>query len=139
MDTIRAVLAIASQNQWPVDQMDVKYAFLNGILEEVYVDQPLGYIVKGHEHKVFKLKKALYGLKQAPRAWYNRIDSYLINNVFNRSSNGPIMYVKTDQQGKLLIVCLYVDDMIYTSNLMLEEFRKVMKNEIEMNDLGLMK
>ena len=67
MDTIKSVLAIAAQNQWPVYQMDVKYAFLNVILEEeVYVDQPPGYTVKGHEHKVFKLKKALYGVKQAP-------------------------------------------------------------------------
>ena len=67
MDTIRAILAIAPQNQWPVYQMDVKYAFLNGILEEeVYVDQPPGYTVKGHEHKVFKLKRAFYYLKQDP-------------------------------------------------------------------------
>ena len=67
MDTIRAILAIATQNQWPVYQMDVKYSFLNGILEEeLYVNQPPGYTVEGHEHKVFKLKKDLYGLKQAP-------------------------------------------------------------------------
>ena len=60
MDTIRAVLAISAENQWLVYQMDVKYAFLNGILEEeVYVDQPPGYTIKGHEHKVFKLKKGL--------------------------------------------------------------------------------
>ena len=70
MDTIRVVLSIEAQNQWPMYQMDVKSAFLNGILEEeVYVDQPPGYTVKGHEDKVYKLKKALYGLKQAPRAW----------------------------------------------------------------------
>ena len=138
MDTIRAVLAIAAQNQWPMYQMDVKSAFLNGILEEVYVDQPLGYTIKGHEDKVYKLKKALYGLKQAPRAWYSRFDSYLINNGFNRSNNEPTLYVKTDQ-GKIQLVCLYVYDMIYIGNLMLEYFRRVMKKEFEMTDLGLMK
>ena len=107
--------------------MDVKYSFLIAILkEEFYVDQPPGYIVKGHEHKVFKLKKALYGLKQDPQGWYSGIDSYLINNGFSRSTIEPTMSVKT-KQGKMLIVCLYVDDMIYTSNLMLEEFRTVMK------------
>ena len=67
MDTISAVPAIAAQNQWPMYQMDVKSAFLNGILEEeVYVDQPPSYTIKGHEDKVYKLKNALYGLKQAP-------------------------------------------------------------------------
>ena len=72
--------------------MDVKLAFLNGILkEEVYVDRPLGYKIKGQELKVYKLKKALYVLKQAPRAWYNRIDVYLHNNGFKRSSNEPTL------------------------------------------------
>ena len=50
--------------------MDVKSAFINGVLEEeVYIEQPQGYQVKGKEDKVLKLKKVLYGLKQAPRAW----------------------------------------------------------------------
>ena len=98
METIRYVLAIAAQNQWLVYQMDVKYAFLEGILkEEVYVDQPPGYTIKGHEDKVYKMKNSLYGLKQSPRAWYSRIDSYLINNGFNRSKNEPTLYVKTKQ------------------------------------------
>jgi hypothetical protein len=115
LDTIRFVLAIATQNKWHVYQMDVKSAFLNGMLnEEVYVDQPPGFEVKGQEQKVYKLKKSLYGLKQAPRAWYSRIDSYFLNDGFNRSNNEPTLYIKADQQGKILILCLYVDDMIYT-------------------------
>ena len=127
MDTIRAVLAIAIQNQWPLYQMDVKSAFFNGILEEeVYVDQPPGYTVKGHEDKVFKMKKALYGLKQTPRDCDSRIDSYLVNNGFSRSNNEPNMYVKIEQC-KMLIVCLHVDDMIYTGNLIPEDFRTIMK------------
>ena len=66
MDTIRAILSIAAQNQWHVYQMDVKSTFLNGILEqEVYLDQPPRYTVKGHEHKVFKLKKGLVWSKKS--------------------------------------------------------------------------
>ncbi|PNX58743.1 reverse transcriptase, partial [Trifolium pratense] len=68
-DTIRLVVSLAAQNSWPVFQLDVKSAFLNGeLVEQVYIEQPPGYVVKGSEHKVYKLKKALYGLKQAPRA-----------------------------------------------------------------------
>lgn len=69
LETIRLVLALAAQNGWEVHQMDVKSAFLNGFLdEEVYIEQPAGYIKKGEEHRVCRLKKTLYGLKQAPHA-----------------------------------------------------------------------
>ncbi|KAL8096471.1 hypothetical protein AgCh_037437 [Apium graveolens] len=68
-DTIRMVLALAAQNGWTVFQLDVKSAFLHGDLEEpIYVDQPMGYVKKGEESKVYKLLKALYGLKQTSRA-----------------------------------------------------------------------
>jgi hypothetical protein len=66
MDTVRTVLAIVTQYEWSVYQMDVKPTFLNGNLEEeVYVEQPIGYEVPGQENKVYRLKKALYGLKSS--------------------------------------------------------------------------
>ena len=69
LDTIRMLLALAAQNGWNIHQMDVKSAFLNGYLEEeIFAEQPEGFIVQGMEEKVYLLKKALYGLKQAPRA-----------------------------------------------------------------------
>lgn len=78
METIRLVIAIASSKGWPLFQMNVKSAFLNGPLqEEVYVLQPPGFQIQGEEEKVYKLNKALYGLKQAPRAWNKRIDAFL--------------------------------------------------------------
>jgi hypothetical protein len=81
----------------------------------------------------------LYGLTQAPRAWYNRIDTYLIKIGFSRSQNEPTLYTKTDQQGKILMVCLYVDDMIYTGNIELTNFKHAMQSKFEMIDLGIMK
>ena len=92
-DTIRLLFALASQLGWKVYHLDVKSTFLNGILlEDIYVQQPEGFEVAGHEHKVFKLHKTLYGLKQAPKAWYNRIDSYLIQLGFKRSENEATLY-----------------------------------------------
>ena len=115
---VQTILAIAAQNDWKVYQMDVKSDILDGFFdEELYFKQPPGYEVGGHENKVYKLNKALYGLKQAPRAWYKRIDSYTISNQFNRSKNEPMLYVKTNKEGQILIVCLYVDDLIFTRNL----------------------
>jgi hypothetical protein len=63
MESVRLLMALAAQESWKLDHMDVKSAFLNGELEEeVYVKQPTGYIKEGEEHKVLKLHKALYGL-----------------------------------------------------------------------------
>lgn len=77
LETVRLIISLSAQKGWVVFQLDVKSAFLHGKLsEEVFIEQPQGYEVKGAEHKVYKLKKALYGLKQAPRAWYSRIESY---------------------------------------------------------------
>jgi hypothetical protein len=71
------MISLAVQHRWKIYQLDVKSAFLNGFLEEeIYIEQPLGYIEAENESKVYKLKKALYGLKQAPRAWNTRIDRY---------------------------------------------------------------
>ena len=74
METIRLLISQAAQFKWPIFQMDVKTAFLNGVLEEeICVEQPFGYMRIGEEKKVLKLKKAMYGLKQAPRVWNTRI------------------------------------------------------------------
>ena len=134
------VLAIVAHNKWYVHQMDVMSTFLNGSLEEeVYVRQPPGYEVDGQEEKVYRLKKALYGLKQTPRVWYNRIDEYLNGEGFNRSPSEPTLYTKVNQEGKILIVCLYFDDLIFTRDLSVDELKKAMKTEFEMTNLRMMK
>ncbi|GKE29245.1 transposable element [Tanacetum coccineum] len=72
--SIRKLIAIAAIHNMVIHQMDVKSAFLNGELdEEIYMQQPEGFVVKGQEHKVSKLVKSLYGLKQAPKQWHSSI------------------------------------------------------------------
>ena len=91
LDTVRLILALATQHEWEIHHLDIKSAFLNGDLqEEVYVAQPEGFVIKVEEHKMYKLSKALYVLRQAPRAWNIRLDKSLkeskLNEVFTRTS-----------------------------------------------------
>ncbi|KAL5787161.1 hypothetical protein ACOSP7_004110 [Xanthoceras sorbifolium] len=116
-------------------------AFLHGELQEqVFIDQPPGYVKFGCEHKVYKLKKALYGLKQALRAWYSRIDAYFQKESFQKCPYEHTLYTKSRDEGKMLIVCLYMDDLIYTGNdsIMVEKFKENMMLEFDMSDLGKM-
>ena len=76
MEAIKIILAYTCSKRIKFYQMDVKSAFLNGELEEVYIKQPEGFLLSEHGDFVCRLKKALYGLKQAPRAWYSRLDKY---------------------------------------------------------------
>ncbi|CAL2262875.1 unnamed protein product [Prunus armeniaca] len=93
------------------------------------------------EHKGYRLKKALYGLKQAPRAWYNRIEAYFAKEGFEKCLCEHTLFIKSGGKGKLLIVSLYVDDLIFTGNDedMFKSFKESMKKEFDMSDLGRMK
>jgi hypothetical protein len=124
-----------------VFQLDVKSAFLQGeLMEDVYVDQPLGY-KKGDNSQVYKLNKALYGLRQAPRAWYSKIESYFITEGFVKCPHEHTLFVKQGDRNRILIVSIYVDDLIYTGNdgKLMGEFMKSMKEKFAMTDLGRMK
>jgi len=83
LTTIRALISLAASYGLIIHQMDVKIAFLNGELdEEIYMDQPDGFVMKGQENKVCKLLKSLYGLKQAPKQWHEKFDRTLTSAGF---------------------------------------------------------
>jgi hypothetical protein len=104
LESVRLLLAVAAQEGWEVHHMDMKSAFLNGDLaEEVYVAQPAGFVVKGAEHKVLKLKKALYGLQQAPRAWNAKLDGSLLSLGFQKSTAEHGVYVRGTGREKLIV------------------------------------
>ncbi|GKF07374.1 retrovirus-related pol polyprotein from transposon TNT 1-94, partial [Tanacetum coccineum] len=74
-----------AHKSFPLYQMDIKTAFLNGPLkEEVYVNKPDGFVDPHHPDKVYHLKKALYGLKHASRAWYNELSNFLVSKGFSK-------------------------------------------------------
>lgn len=95
---------------------------------------------KGEEEKVYRLRKALYGLKQAPQAWYSRIETYFVREGFERCPSEHTLFTKS-KGGKILIVSLYVDDLIFTGNdkSMCDNFKSSMMLEFDMSDLGRMK
>ena len=116
MEDIKTILSYACSKQIKVYQMDVKLAFLNGELEEeVYIEQPQGFVLSEHGDFVCRLKKALYGLKQSPRAWYTRLDKYLQHHGFKQGSVDSNLYIKMDKES-MIIVEVYVDDIIFGSD-----------------------
>ena len=88
--SIQTILALSAHMGWHIHQMDVKIAFLNGVIEEeVYIKQTEGFEIFSSESHVCRLKRVLYGLKQAPRAWYTQIDSYFTGLGFSKSEADP--------------------------------------------------
>ncbi|GJU63319.1 retrovirus-related pol polyprotein from transposon TNT 1-94 [Tanacetum coccineum] len=82
--------------------MDIKKAFLYGPLkEEVYVNQPDGFVDPYHPDQVYRLKKALYGLKQAPRAWYDELSNFLVSKGFSKGSIDPTLKFDMSMMGEL--------------------------------------
>jgi hypothetical protein len=138
LESIRILLSIACHLGFKLYQMDVKSAFLNGVLqEELYVEQPKGFQDPHHPHHVYKLKKALYGLKQAPRAWYERFTTYLLAKGFTRRQADRTLFIRNKGPHKL-ISQIYVDDIFFGATLdsLAHEFSEEMKQEFEMRMIG---
>nr|GFC23251.1 retrovirus-related Pol polyprotein from transposon TNT 1-94 [Tanacetum cinerariifolium] len=110
LEAVRLFIAYAAHKSFTIYQMDVKTTFLYGPLkEEVYVNQPDGFVDPYHPDKVYRLKKALYGLKQAPRAWYDELSKFLLSKGFAKGSIDPTLFI-TKHMGDILLVQIYVDD-----------------------------
>nr|GEY16574.1 copia protein [Tanacetum cinerariifolium] len=121
--------------------MDVKTTFLYGPLkEEVYVNQPDGFVDSYHPDQVYKLKKALYGLKQAPRAWYDELSNFLLSKGFTKGSINPTLFI-TKHKGDILLVQIYVDGIIFgsTNPNLSKRFEKLMHRKFEMTMMGELK
>ena len=138
MESIRILLALVCHLNFKFYQMDVKTAFLNGLLkEDVYVAQPKGFTNPHFPDHVLYLKKALYELKQAPRAWYDRLTQYLVSHGFIRGKADQTLFIKRED-GEFIIAQVYVDDIIFrsTKDELAHSFSKLMKVEFEMSMIG---
>uniref|UniRef100_A0A2N9EFL2 Uncharacterized protein n=1 Tax=Fagus sylvatica TaxID=28930 RepID=A0A2N9EFL2_FAGSY len=134
--SIRVLIALASIYKLVVHQMDVRTAFLDGNLdEEVYMDQPEGFVLPGNERKVCKLVKSLYGLKHAPKQWHEKFDTVILANGFKHNGADKCVYFKfIIEYG--VIMCLYVDDMLIfgTNTLGVCETKKYLASMFKMKD-----
>ncbi|GKB71607.1 retrovirus-related pol polyprotein from transposon TNT 1-94 [Tanacetum coccineum] len=141
LEAVRIFVAYAAHKSFPIYQMDVKTAFLNGPLkEEVYVAQPEGFVDPDHPEKVYLLRKALYGLKQAPRAWYDELSNFLMSKGFTKGTIDPTLF-KIKYGEDILLVQIYVDDIIFgsTNPKYSKRFEKLMHSRFEMSLMGEMK
>ncbi|GJT72657.1 retrovirus-related pol polyprotein from transposon TNT 1-94 [Tanacetum coccineum] len=103
LEAIRIFIAFAAHMNMIIYQMDVKIAFLNGILrEEVYVSQPDRFVDPENPNHVYKLKKALYGLKQVLRAWYDLLSSFLLTQKFTKVTIDPTLFIRREGKDILL-------------------------------------
>jgi len=139
LTTIRVLLSLAASHGLLVHQMDVKTAFLNGELnEEIYMQQPDGFVIEGQEGKVCKLLKSLYGLRQAPKQWHEKFNTTLTSVGFVVNEADKCVYYRHGG-GEGVILCLYVDDiLIFGTNLkVIEEVKSFLSQNFEMKDLGV--
>ena len=134
--SIRLLLAFAVQNDLLIHQMDVETAFLNGKLdEEIYMQQPEGYVKPGEEHLVCKLEKSLYGLKQSSRCW-NKAFRECVKIGFTQASADPCVFIR--KEDTLTIIAVHVDDlMILAKNISeMESLKGSLKLQFKMEDMG---
>ena len=137
--SIRSLLAFAVQNDLVLHQMDVVTAFLNGKLdEEVYMEQPDGYVVEGKENLVCKLKKSIYGLKQSPRCWYSVLKEYLESIEFKQSEADPCVYIH--RADTMTVIAVYVDDLILMTATMkeMQKVKQSLETKFKITDMGML-
>ena len=140
--SIRYILAPVALLDWEIKAMDVKTAFLyRELKEEIYMEQPQGFVVKGQEKKVCKLVKSIYRLKHAGRVWYELMADTLRRKMgFERIYSDARVYVLCRQGGNQtkIILILYVDDLLLMGNnlSMINRIKKKLGKAYHMKDLG---
>ena len=139
--TLRILLSLVSENNWELDGMDVKTAFLHSELTEtIYMEIPEG--IKSNAENTSRLAcrliKTIYGLKQSPRAWYGKIHSFFVQNGFIRSEEDNSLYI---HETRSLIILLYIDDMVLaaSSRESIDWAKTALNKYFDMTDLGELK
>jgi hypothetical protein len=113
LEAIRILLAFVASKGFKLYQIDVKSAFLNGVIqEEVFVRQPPGLTNLKYPNRLYKLSKALYGLKQASRVWYDRVKTFLLEHGYLMGSGDKTLFI-LNHSNAFLLIQIYMDDIIF--------------------------
>ena len=140
LTTVRVIISLAASYSWPLHQLDVKNAFLNGDLHEtIYMDPPPGFRAEGeYTGKVCRLRKSLYGLKQSPRAWFSRFSEVVLSMNFIRCQSDHTCFIHRRPDGRCVIISVYVDDIIITGDDTsgIEKVKQTLRKAFDTKDLG---
>jgi hypothetical protein len=138
LEAIRILLAFAVFKGFKLYQMDVKSAFLNGVIqEEVYVRRPSDFKSSKYTDRVYKLSKALHGLKQAPRTWYASLKMFLLEHRYVMWSVDKTLFT-LNHDTDFLLIQIYVNDIIFggSSHTLVSRFQEIMESEFQMSMMG---
>ncbi|RVW17874.1 Retrovirus-related Pol polyprotein from transposon TNT 1-94 [Vitis vinifera] len=140
--SVRLLLSMASMCSWPLYQLDIKNAFLHGDLaEEVYMEQPLGFVAQGESGLVCRLRRSLYGLKQSPRAWFSRFSSVVQEFGMLRSTADHSVFYHHNSLGQCIYLVVYVDDIVITGSDQdgIQKLKQHLFTHFQTKDLGKLK
>jgi len=139
MASVRFFLSMAAMNHWPLYQLDIKNAFLHGDSEEeIYMEQPPGFIAQGEYGLVCKLQKSLYGLKQSPRAWFGKFSKVIQQFGMIRSETDHSVFFKRSSLNQVIYLVVYVDDIVITGNDQegIKDLKQHLFSNFQTKDLG---
>ncbi|CAH9055335.1 unnamed protein product [Cuscuta epithymum] len=141
LTSVRLLISLAATHGWHLHQLDIKNAFLHGDLqEEVYIEQPPGFVAQGEYGKVCRLRKSLYGLKQSPRAWFGKFSQTIEQFGMKKGQSDHSVFYRQTQAGITLLV-VYVDDIVITGsdNAGILALKNFLHSQFQTKDLGSLK
>ncbi|KAJ9672101.1 hypothetical protein PVL29_025662 [Vitis rotundifolia] len=140
--SVRLLLSMAAMCSWPLYQLDIKNAFLHGDLaEEVYMEQPPGFVAQGESGLVCRLRRSLYGLKQSPRAWFGRFSSVVQEFGMLRSTADHSVFYHHNSLGQCIYLVVYVDDIVISGSDQdgIQKLKQHLFTHFQTKDLGKLK
>jgi Reverse transcriptase (RNA-dependent DNA polymerase) len=138
LSAICIIAAIATRNNWELEQTDIDGAYLNARIKDIiYMCQPKGYETPGEEHQVCRLNRAIYGLKQSGREWYETFTTVMYKFNFTHCETEHAVFHRYAGQDAL-IIAVDVDDLTTAGNSKesIQRFKNELQTTFKINDLG---